>query len=73
MSAIVWGNIRPTDAVRVVTDRSPYQQGRDEERAAIVAWLRRQADGAAEHGEDDDAGYVRMLADEVETGEHVEP
>lgn len=57
---ISWDNIRPTDAARVVSGRSPYQQGRDEERAAVLTYLRELREFSAD-----------CYAESIEAGEHL--
>jgi predicted nucleic acid-binding Zn-ribbon protein len=70
-------NVHPTDAARVASGRSPYQQGRDDERTAIVAWLRRglaEMHLEAECGED--YAYndgVEGITAAIEAGEHLVP
>lgn len=50
------------EAMGTVLDEIPRaaQQARDDERAAVVAWLRQQFD----------TDSVRIAADEIERGEH---
>lgn len=75
MDEILWDNVRPTDGAylrgrtegKVGTDgRSPYQRGRDEERAAVLAYLR--ALGPYPGG-----AYADAFAKAIEDGEHLEP
>jgi hypothetical protein len=49
-------------------DVEDYEQGRAEERAAIVAWLRIHAEHGQEHGT-----VLRIVAHNIERGEHEEP
>lgn len=76
MPAIVWDNIRPTDAAYIrgrtegrvgVDGRSPYQQGLDAERDLIVAWLRRDAPTWSE------PDVALAIADAIEGGEYLRP
>lgn len=60
---ITWDNVRPTEAVRLA--RSPYQQGREDERAAVLAWLLVDCRDAALTG--------RQLASLINGGEHLKP
>jgi hypothetical protein len=70
-NGIHWDNIRPTAAARVVADRSPYQQGRDEERAAIARWLAAWAENARSVHATDTARVLDRVADAIKAGEYL--
>jgi hypothetical protein len=52
--------------------KSGYEEGRDEERAAVVASLRRQVEGLRLMRRMQLTRYVEQLADDFERGEHVQ-
>jgi hypothetical protein len=65
---VTWDNIRPGGVAWVGIDRSPYQQGRDEERAAVIAGLRA---AAAANPDSIPGAYALYFAEFIEAGEHL--